>query len=351
MKQSSIVKTAAGISGLLLLSFASSSCRSPGAGTAADATNPAVAPIQQTPAGLLCGIKRAVCYSGFRTGQRPGGANPSDGEILEDLQIISRQADWGLIRLYDARENSEAALRLIEANHLKLKVLLGAWLAAEVSNTNCPWHRQPTPEAELQANRRANAGEIERAIRLANQYPNIVVAVAVGNECLVDWSGQMVTVDSIVGYVRKVKQSVNQPVTVADNYEWWAAHGKDLAKELDFVSVHTYAEWDGKDIDEALPYTIANLQAVRNALPNSRLAITETGWATVSSEFGARASEEKQKRYYHDLFAWTGKMNITTFFFEAFDEDWKGNPNDPLGAEKHWGLFTVDRKPKLAMQQ
>jgi hypothetical protein len=42
-------------------------------------------------------------------------------------------------------------------------------------------------------------------------------------------------------------------------------------------------------------------------------------------------------------------MNITTFFFEAFDEDWKGDEN-PLGAEKHWGLFTVQRRPKLALQ-
>ena len=40
-------------------------------------------------------------------------------------------------------------------------------------------------------------------------------------------------------------------------------------------------------------------------------------------------------------------MNITTFFFEAFDEDWKGDDKEPLGAEKHWGLFTQDRKPKL----
>jgi exo-beta-1,3-glucanase (GH17 family) len=47
---------------------------------------------------------------------------------------------------------------------------------------------------------------------------------------------------------------------------------------------------------------------------------------------------------------WTDKMNITTFFFEAFDEDWKGDPNNSLGAEKHWGLYTVDRKPKKVMQ-
>jgi hypothetical protein len=44
-----------------------------------------------------------------------------------------------------------------------------------------------------------------------------------------------------------------------------------------------------------------------------------------------------------------GKMSITKFFIEAFDEDWKGEPNDPLGAEEHWGLFTANRKAKSAM--
>ena len=36
--------------------------------------------------------------------------------------------------------------------------------------------------------------------------------------------------------------------------------------------------------------------------------------------------------------------------FEAFDELWKGSP-DPMEPEKHWGLFTVDRRPKLAMRE
>jgi exo-beta-1,3-glucanase (GH17 family) len=37
------------------------------------------------------------------------------------------------------------------------------------------------------------------------------------------------------------------------------------------------------------------------------------------------------------------------FVFEAFDEPWKGS-DEPLDPEKHWGLFTVDRKPKLAIK-
>ena len=35
--------------------------------------------------------------------------------------------------------------------------------------------------------------------------------------------------------------------------------------------------------------------------------------------------------------------------FEAFDEPWKGG-NNPLEAEKNWGIFKVDRTPKLVLQ-
>ena len=310
-------------------------------------------PIQQKPSDLLCGVKRAVCYSGFRRGQHPdrgaGAVNPSDAETLEDLQLLSRRGNFSLIRLYDAQANSEAVLRLIKEHKLKVKGMLGAWLDAEVNNPNCPWLKQSLSQDVLDGNKSKNAKEIERAIRLASQYSNIVVAVAVGNEALVDWSDHRVPVNAVIRYVRQVKKSVSQPVTVADNYAWWARQGSALARELDFVSVHTYPVWECKDADQAMAFSIANIQAVRDALPRARLVITEAGWATVAREFGPRASEENQKCYYDALSAWAGRMNITTFFFEAFDEDWKGDPNDPLGAEKHWGLFTIDRKAKRAM--
>jgi exo-beta-1,3-glucanase (GH17 family) len=342
----------AGLLGLfLLLAWLATSL--PGYGAQPTDTASTAAPIQQKPSDLLRGVKRGVCYSGFRQGQHPdrgaGAVNPSDQEILEDLQILNRQANFNLIRLYDARENSEAVLRLIKSHKLKMQMVLGAWLDSEINNPNCPWLKQSFSQAVLDANKLKNAREIESAIRLANQYSNIVVAVAVGNEALVDWNDHMVPVDSVIRYVRRVKKSISQPVTVADNYAWWASHGSALARELDFVSVHTYPVWEGKDIDQAMVFSIANIQAVRNALPNARLVITEAGWATVAKEFGPRAGEEQQKRYYNDLYDWADRMNITTFFFEAFDEDWKGDTNAPLGAEKHWGLFTVDRKAKKTM--
>jgi exo-beta-1,3-glucanase (GH17 family) len=353
MNRNSIPNSLEGSVAIFLLALTSLLIVPVAKGADAPSAGEAGAPIQQKTSALLCGVHKAVCYSGFRHGQHPdrgtGAVNPSDKEILEDLQILNRHGQFSLIRLYDSRENSEAVLRLLSDHKIKMKVVLGAWLDAEVRNPNCPWLTNSQSQVVLDANKLKNAKEIESAIRLANQYSNIVVAVAVGNEALVDWNDHMVPVESVIRYVRQVKKAVSQPVTVADNYAWWARHGLALAKEVDFVSVHTYPIWEGKDIDQAMAFTIANIQAVRNALPHSRLVITEAGWATVAREFGARADEEKQKRYYHDLYTWTGKMNITTFFFEAFDEDWKGEPNDPLGAEKHWGLFTVDRKAKRVM--
>ncbi len=75
---------------------------------------------------------------------------------------------------------------------------------------------------------------------MANEYPEIIVAVNVGNEALVDWNDHKVDTDSIISYCKQVKNSIAQPVTVAENYEWWAAKGKKLARELDFIAIHVY---------------------------------------------------------------------------------------------------------------
>ena len=112
--------------------------------------------MQQT-SDLVSGEIMAVAYSGFREGQHPdrgaGASNPSPAEILEDLNILVDHG-FGLIRLYDAGENSAATLELIQQHRLPLNVLLGIWLQAEVSNhEGCPWLDEPIPEDELERNR------------------------------------------------------------------------------------------------------------------------------------------------------------------------------------------------------
>ena len=310
---------------------------------------------RQSSDALVAGEVMAIAYSGFREGQHPdggeGAVNPSDAEILEDLQILVDNG-FGLIRVYDTGENTVTTLQLIQENQLPIKILLGIWLRAEISNhENCPWLDEPIPEDELWSNAIANAAEVRRGIELSQQFDDIVVAVNVGNEALVEWNDHMVPLEGVIEYVRQVKSSIDQPVTVADNYEWWIKDGAPLAAEVDFIGVHTYPAWEEKTIDEALAYTIENIEGVRAALPDKPIAILEAGWASVAIEFADRASEANQARYYNEIDRWASDSNVTVFFFEAFDEPWKGNPANPLGAEKHWGLFNVDRTPKLVMRQ
>ena len=319
------------------------------------ATEEPMSELIQEPTERVAGEVMAVAYSGFREGQHPdrgnGAVNPSDAEILEDLTILVDN-DFGLIRVYDTGENTQTTLRLIRENNLPIRVLLGIWLRAEISNhEGCPWLDEPIPEAELAANTVLNAEEVATGIALANEYPEIVVAVNVGNEALVSWNDHMVPLDDVIAYVRTVRDAIEQPVTVADNYEWWIADGAPLAAEVDFIGVHTYPAWENKTIDDGLSYTIENLRRVREALPDKPMAVLEAGWATRASEFPDTAGEAAQTRYYQELYELADTTNITVFFFEAFDEPWKGNPNNSDGAEKHWGLFFVDRTPKAVMQR
>jgi len=309
---------------------------------------------QQELSDLLAGEVMAIAYSGFREGQHPdrgdGAKNPSAAEILEDLEILVAH-DFNLIRLYDSGENSLATLELIRQHDLPIKVLLGMWLEAEFSNhEGCSWCDEPIPESELAENTLRNVAEVARGIDLARRFDDIVIAVNVGNEALVSWNDHMVPVENVIAYVRQVKAAIEQPVSVADNYVWWIEDGAPLVAEVDFIGVHTYPAWEEKGIDEALSYTIENMQGVHDAHPDKPVAILEAGWATVAIEFGDRANEADQARYYRELKAWATDTNITVFFFEAFDEPWKGNPEAPLGAEKHWGIFNVDRTPKQVLQ-
>ena len=304
---------------------------------------------------LIAGEVMAVAYSGFRAGQHPdrgdGAVNPSRAETLEDLELLVKHG-FGLIRMYDSGANSQTVLELIREHELPIQVMLGLWLRAELSNHDgCPWLDEPIPEDELAANRIENEQEIERGIALARSFEDVVVAVNVGNEALVDWTDHLVPLDRVIGYVRQVRSAIAQPVTVAENYEWWIRDGAPLAAELDFIGVHTYPVWEQRAIDEGLSYSVENLMAVRQALPDVPMAVLEAGWATTASEFGDRASEAAQVRYFREIEQWARLAKVTIFFFSAFDEPWKGDPDDPLGAEKHWGLLFEDRTPKAALRR
>lgn len=311
--------------------------------------------LPQLPSALIEDEHWALSYSGFRKGQHPdrgdGAKNPSEAQIIEDLNILLKEG-FKLVRMYDCDTNTQMTLEVIKKHDLPMKVLLGIWLDAEISNHDgCGWLTKPIPDSKLAKNRINNEIEVHTSIELANKYKDIVVAVNVGNEALVSWNDHMMSEKRVIQLVREVKANIQQPVTVAETHYWWRDYGANLAKELDFLGVHIYPLWEGKGIEKGMSFTIEGIEKVMQALPDKSIAIMEAGWATRANEFGDRASEANQKLYYDGLKKWSKDNNITVFFFEAFDEPWKGNENVPDAAEKNWGIYFEDRSPKLVLSE
>ncbi len=295
--------------------------------------------------------ERAICYSGFREGQQPGNVYPSREQIREDLYLLAPH--WTYLRLYDCDPQTDLVLDLIEQEELPFKVMLGAYVAGEMNNYGCPWGGGVYSEEQLRLNRQYNERRIHKCIALANRYPHIVNSVSVGNEACVDWTDHYVSVQRVMHFVQLVKNQIEQPVTFCENYVPWLNKLKPLGAIIDFISIHTYPVWEYKLIDDALQYTKENYYSVANTYPDKATVITEAGWATHSNGRDINpenVNEDLQKIYFDQLMEWADQEQIITYFFEAFDEPWKGS-TDPLEPEKHWGLFKVDRTPKAVLAQ
>lgn len=335
----------AALAGVVLLATACS----PASRTAAVAADAAFA---RRPFPVVSGerwIGNGICYSPYRDGQRPGGAQPTAAEVREDLGIVAARRN--LIRTFGSREGSETILEVIRAAHLPIRVVLGAWIAPEVRRDADG--KVVGEDAEAKA---ANAAEVDAALRLAAAYPDIVVAIAVGNDTQVSWSAHRSDLATLLPYVREARRASRLPVTTADDYKYWVLpESRQLAAELDFLMTHIHPLSNGQSLDDALAWTQRIHAEVAAMHPGVPIVIGESGWATDSRSDGAQAQlirgtpgEIEQARFFAEYNAWIDRERIPSFWFEVFDENWKGSDH-PNEVEKHWGLFRADRSPKAAM--
>ncbi len=293
-------------------------------------------------------IGQGISYGPYREGQSPGGLTPQREEILEDLQLISKH--WNLLRLYGSREVAEDVLKVIQEEKLPLRVMLGAWITRETPS-------ETLDAAASQAAKRANRLETMAAIRLANEYPDEVIAVSVGNESQVYWSDHLTDPDVLIRYIQGVRGATLVPVTTADDYNFWnKPESQRIAAEVDFIVTHMHPLWNGVLLEAAMPWTKKTYADICEHHPNKLVVIGEVGWATQVHDEGeqaklikGKAGEKQQRQYYQQFTDWASKEKVCSFFFEAFDESWKGGPH-PNEVEKHWGLFDVNRQPKAAMR-
>lgn len=335
---------------------------------------------------------QAISYGGYREVSRD--IQPTVAQLKEDMLILNAMG-IKLLRTYnvhlDHASNVLAAIRELkeENSDFEMYVMLGAWIDAKHA-----WTNEPDRIRDQDAER--NFTEIDRAVELTNMYPDIVKVIAVGNEAMVNWAWEYYVEPSIilnwVTHLQDLKAEGGLPadlwITSSDNFASWGGgdssyHVEDLEKliaAVDFLSVHTYpmhdthynpAFWGVRDnevelseiekidlaMERALEYSISQFNGVKeymNSLGIDKpMHIGETGWATISNEFygvdGAKAIDEyKSAAYYHSIREWSNANNISVFYFEAFDEQWKDSQNQ-LGSENHFGLINLQGEAKYAL--
>ena len=334
----------------------------------------------------------AISYGGYRGRSR--SEQPTLAQLKEDMRLLHAMG-IRFLRTYNVQ--LPHAGNVVKAIHelkqeepdFEMYLMLGAWIDCEGAWTDAPNHA----EQDLEGNR----AEIDRAVALARQYPDIVKVIAVGNEAMVHWAASYFVAPGVilqwVNHLQELKSDGTLPadlwITSSDNFASWGGGGEEyhnadleaLVHAVDYVSMHTYpfhdthynpVFWsvDSLNVDSssisseveramarALAYSqtqyaqvVAYVQGIDETKP---VHIGETGWASVSDGFygpeGSRAADElKQALFYRGMREWTQKAGISCFYFEAFNEPWKSSAN-PTDSENHFGLFKVDGEAKHAL--
>ncbi|KAL8997371.1 MAG: hypothetical protein Q9169_003353 [Polycauliona sp. 2 TL-2023] len=265
---------------------------------------------------------------------------PSQNNVTRDVAVLSQLTNS--IRMYGTDCNqTEMVLHAIDKLGLTdVKVWLGVW---------------------LDKNQTTNARGLSTMNSILKKYgADPFLGVVVGNEVLYREDLTAAELGKVLSNVRKNMTALNidLPLATSDLGDDWTA---DLASEVDVVMSNIHPFFAGKTPDIAADWTWSFWQThnvVLTANTKKKNVISEVGWP---SEGGMKCGEVnctkgekgavagiKEMNAFMDNFVCQSLANGTDFFwFEAFDEPWKAQLNEPGKEwEDKWGLMDLARNLK-----
>jgi exo-beta-1,3-glucanase (GH17 family) len=251
-----------------------------------------------------------ISYSPYVDGQSPG-TGISEQQIRQRLEIIQPYTNW--IRSFSCIEGNQEIPRVAHENGLK--TMVGVGLSDNLEDN----------EIEL-----ANGIEIAKA--------GHVDILAIGNEILL--RGDL-TEDQLIEYIERAREAVpGTPVSYVDAYFLFENHPR-VADACDVLLVNCYPFWESCAAEYSLLYM---KEMYRRALVSAKgkpVIISETGWPTVGTAFGAAVpSYDNALEYFIKTYQWAAEESIEIFYFSSFDESWKVGDEGDVGA--YWGLWDKD---------
>ncbi len=270
---------------------------------------------QQAPE--FTGILPSVSYAPFEGTAHPDVDNiPQAERIRADMKKLAPLTR--AIRLYSSTGGVELVPPI--AAEFGLKVMVGAW---------------------IDKNADRNAREIEAAINLARHNSN-VIGIVVGNETV--YRGEQ-KVDDLIELVKKVKKSVNVPVTTGEIWNIWRDNPK-LASSVDFIAAHVLPYWENFSSSQAVDQAVYIYQLLREKFPGKRIMIAEFGWPSAGYNLrNADPGPFQQAVVLRNFVVRAEAIGMEYNIVEAIDQPWKFFEG---GVGPYWGILNADRAPKFA---
>src|SRR5580692_570055 len=263
------------------------------------------------------GILPSVSYAPFEGTAHPDVDNiPTVEKIRDDLRKLS--SITRAIRLYTSTEGGELVPAI--AAEFGLKVTVGAWIDTNIDR---------------------NDREITAAIDLAKHNSN-VIGIVVGNETV--YRGEQ-KVDDLIELIKRVKKSVNVPVTTGEIWNIWRDNPQ-LGYSVDFIAAHVLPYWENFTDKQAVDQAVSMYQLLRDQFPGKRIMIAEFGWP--SAGYNLRNAEPgpfEQAAVLRNFVTRAEAIGMEYNIVEAIDQPWKFFEG---GVGPYWGILNAAREPKFS---
>jgi exo-beta-1,3-glucanase (GH17 family)/cellulose synthase/poly-beta-1,6-N-acetylglucosamine synthase-like glycosyltransferase len=263
------------------------------------------------------GVLPSVSYAPFEGTAHPDVDNiPSVEKIRADLKKLAPLTR--AIRLYSSTGGVELVPPI--AAEFGLKVTIGAWIDKNVDR---------------------NEREIDAAINLAKRNSN-VIGVVVGNETV--YRGEQ-KVGDLIELVKRVKKSVNVPVTTGEIWNIWRDN-PELASSVDFIAAHVLPYWENFTDKQAVDQAVYIYQMLRDKFPGKRIVIAEFGWPSAGYNLrNADPGPFEQAVVLRNFVTRAEAIGMEYNIVEAIDQPWKFFEG---GVGPYWGILNAAREPKFA---
>jgi exo-beta-1,3-glucanase (GH17 family)/cellulose synthase/poly-beta-1,6-N-acetylglucosamine synthase-like glycosyltransferase len=262
------------------------------------------------------GVLPSVSYAPFERGHTVADSIGDSEKVRADLKKLSTLTR--AVRLYSSTEGSELVPPI--AAEFGLKVTVGAWIDKNVDR---------------------NEREIDAAINLARHNSN-VIGVVVGNETV--YRGEQ-KVDDLIELIKRVKKSVNVPVTTGEIWNIWRDN-PELASSVDFIAAHVLPYWENFTDKQAVDQAVYIYQMLRDKFPGKRIMIAEFGWPSAGYNLrNADPGPFEQAVVLRNFVSRAEAIGMEYNIVEAIDQPWKFFEG---GVGPYWGILDASREPKFA---